>query len=85
MKFGRRGKLSLWYIGAFEILRQVGPVAYELALPLPYSTIHLMFHVLMLRQYIPDESHELRYDTVELDDCLTFIEQLVVVLAKNTR
>ena len=31
MRFGRRGKLSLRYIGPFEILRTVGEVADELA------------------------------------------------------
>ncbi|WMV18782.1 hypothetical protein MTR67_012167 [Solanum verrucosum] len=33
MHFGKRGKLSLRYIGPFEVLKHVGEVAYELALP----------------------------------------------------
>ena len=33
MQFGKRGKLSLRYIGPFEVLMCVGEVAYELALP----------------------------------------------------
>ncbi|KAH0724552.1 hypothetical protein KY284_000417 [Solanum tuberosum] len=85
MRFGRRGKLSPRYIGPFEILRTVGEVAYELALPLVFSAIHPVFHVSMLRRYVPDESHVLQYDAVELDDHLTFVEEPVAILARDVR
>ena len=32
VRFGRKGKLSLRYVGTYEILQCVGEVAYELAL-----------------------------------------------------
>ncbi|WMV13413.1 hypothetical protein MTR67_006798 [Solanum verrucosum] len=85
MRFGRRGKLSPMYIGPFEILWTVGEVAYELALPPTFSAIHPVFHVSMLRRYVPDESHVLQYDAVELDDRLTFVEETVAILARDVR
>ncbi|XP_049378030.1 uncharacterized protein LOC125856072, partial [Solanum stenotomum] len=85
MRFGRRGKLSPRYIGPFEILRTVGEVAYELALPPVFSAIHPVFHVSMLRRYVPDESHVLQYDAVELDDRLTFVEEPVAILSRDVR
>lgn len=83
MRFGRRGKLIPRYIGPFEILRRVGDVAYGLALPPAFSAIHPVFHVSMLRRYIPGESHVLPYDSVELDDSLTFVEEPVAILARD--
>ncbi|GJZ00262.1 putative reverse transcriptase domain-containing protein [Tanacetum coccineum] len=33
MRFGKRGKLASRYVGPFEILKRIGPVAYRLRLP----------------------------------------------------
>ncbi|XP_049357343.1 uncharacterized protein LOC125822006 [Solanum verrucosum] len=85
MRFGRRGKLSPKYIGPFEILRTVGDVAYELALPPTFSAVHPVFHILMLRRYVPNESHVLQYDAVKLDDCLTYIKETIAILARDVR
>ena len=37
LRFGRRGKLSLRFIGPYEIVSKVGPVAYRLKLPQSYQ------------------------------------------------
>ena len=51
MRFGKRGKLSPRYIGPFEVLKRVGEVANELALPPGLSGVHPVFHVSMLKRY----------------------------------
>ena len=60
LRFGRRRKLNPRYIGPYEIMSKVGPVAYRLKLPPDLSRIHDTFHVSMLRKYIPDSLHVLR-------------------------
>ena len=47
MRFGRKGKLSPRFIGPFQILKKIGTVAYEVALPPSLSGIHAVIHVSM--------------------------------------
>ena len=51
MRFGKKGKLSPRFIGPYEVIEKVGPVAYRLALPSKLEKIHNMFHVSMLQRY----------------------------------
>nr|CAD1821836.1 unnamed protein product [Ananas comosus var. bracteatus] len=79
------GKLSLRFIGPYEILERVGPVAYRLALPPNLSSVHNVFHVSDLRKYVFDPTDVLDAAHVELRDDLSFEEQLVRILASEMR
>ena len=57
VKFDKRGKLVLRYIGPFEILERVGIVVYRLELLLSLSSVHEVFHVSMLWKYTPYPIH----------------------------
>ena len=57
LRFGQKGKLSPRFIGPYEILERIGPVAYRLALPLELVKLHDVFHVSMLRRYRSDKSY----------------------------
>ncbi|XP_060180794.1 uncharacterized protein LOC132610494 [Lycium barbarum] len=74
IKFWKKGKLSSRYIGLFEIVQPIGEVAYELALPPGLSGAHLVFHISMLNKYHLDGSHMIQWDSVLLDQNLTFEE-----------
>ena len=60
VRFGKRGKLSPRFIGPYEVIERIGPVAYRLALPPELSQVHDVFHVSMLRRYMSDPSHILQ-------------------------
>ncbi|KAL0556807.1 hypothetical protein IC582_005324 [Cucumis melo] len=85
LRFERRGKLSPRFVGPFEILERIGPVAYRLALPPSLSTVHDVFHVSMLRKYVPDPSHVVDYEPLEIDENLSYTEQPVEVLAREVK
>jgi hypothetical protein len=79
-RFGKKGKLNPRYIRLFEVLERVGPVAYLLALPPNLAGIHNAFHVSMLRKYVPNPSHVIEYEPLELQEDLTYEEIPVKLL-----
>jgi len=80
VRFGQRGKLTPRYIGLFEVLQRIGPVAYRLALPPALQGIHDVFHVSNLRRYTPDPDHIIPYEPPQLKENLTYIKEPVRII-----
>ena len=80
VRFDKRGKLSPRVIGPFEILERIDTVAYRLALPPSMSGVHEVFHVSMLRKYIPDPAHVVDWGQIEVDTDGTFEEGPVCIV-----
>ncbi|XP_019245164.1 PREDICTED: uncharacterized protein LOC109225028 [Nicotiana attenuata] len=80
MRFGRKGKLSPRYVGSYEIIQRIGQVAYGLELPPEMSSVHLVFHVSMLRKEVGDLSLIVPVETIEVNEELTYEEIPVVIL-----
>ncbi|KAG8474413.1 hypothetical protein CXB51_033837 [Gossypium anomalum] len=85
LRFGRKGKLSPRFIGPYEIIERIGPVAYRLALPPELDRIHNVFHVSMLRRYRSDPSHVISPTEVEIQPDMTYSEEPVKILARETK
>ena len=85
MRFGKKGMLSPRFIGSYEVIEKVGPVAYRLALALELEKIHNVFHVSMLRRYRSDPSHVVSSETIELRPYLTYEEEPVEILAREVK
>ncbi|XP_027338306.1 uncharacterized protein LOC113852266 [Abrus precatorius] len=55
----------------FEVGDHVGLVAYKLALPAQLVGLHNVFHISQLRKYVPDPTHVIEPDAVQIRDDLS--------------
>ena len=85
IRFGKRGKLNPRYIGPYEVLERIGKAAYRLALPPNMASVHNVFHVSMLKKYVPDESHVLEQEPIELHEDLSYEEKPVQILDRKIK
>ena len=63
----------------------MGEVAYELALPPGFSGVHPVFHVSMLKRYHGDGNYIIRWDSVLIDENLSYEEEPVAILDREVR
>ncbi|KAL0539811.1 hypothetical protein IC582_024032 [Cucumis melo] len=85
LKFEKKGKLSPRFVGPFEILKRIGPVAYRLALPPSFSAVHDVFHVSMLRKYVADLTPVVDFQPLQINENLSYEEQPVEILAREVK
>ena len=78
--FSKQGKLLPRYIEPFEILERVSTVAYRLALPQSFSSVHEVFHVSILRKYTQYLTHVVDWGKLVVDADGTFKEGPVSIL-----
>ena len=74
LRFGKKEKLSLRFIGPYEVLGRIGPVTYRLVLPPELAKLHDVFYVSMLRKYRYDESLILPVQDIQVQPDFTFDE-----------
>ena len=70
----KRGKLSPYCVGPFEILERAGKVAYRLALPPKMSRVHNVF-----------DTHVIDFNDIEVSDNVSYQERPVRILDHGTQ
>ncbi|KAD6453304.1 hypothetical protein E3N88_08009 [Mikania micrantha] len=85
IRFGKRGKLNPRYIGPFEITKRIGPVAYELDLPVELSSVHNVFHISNLKKCLSDETLVIPLEEIQIDEQLNFVEESVEIMDRETK
>ncbi|GJW40915.1 hypothetical protein Tco_0066760 [Tanacetum coccineum] len=80
VRFGKKGKLALRYVGPFEILERIGLVAYRLRLPEELNSVHDTFHVSNLKKCLADASLHVPLDEIKVDKTLRFVEEPVEII-----
>ncbi|GKC95658.1 putative reverse transcriptase domain-containing protein [Tanacetum coccineum] len=83
VRFRKEGKLSPRFVGSFEIVEKVGPVAYRLDLPEELNGVHDTFHVSNLKKCLADPTLQVPLDEIRVDAKLNFVEEPVEVLKKE--
>ncbi|GJU88020.1 putative nucleotidyltransferase, ribonuclease H [Tanacetum coccineum] len=83
--FGKKGKLAPRYVGPFEILERIGPVAYQLRLPEELSGVHNTFHVSNLKKCLVDASLHVPLDEIKVDKALHFVEEPIEIIDREVK
>ncbi|WMV38016.1 hypothetical protein MTR67_031401 [Solanum verrucosum] len=74
IRFGKKGKITLTYVGPYKIMERVGNGAYELELLEKLSPVHLVFHISLLKNCVGDPTSIVHLESVVVKDNLTFEE-----------
>nr|GEY68405.1 hypothetical protein [Tanacetum cinerariifolium] len=80
VRFRKKGKLALRFVGPFEILERIGPVAYRLRLPEELISVHDTFHVSNLKKCLADANLHVPLDEIKVDKTLRFVEEPLKII-----
>nr|GEW97866.1 putative reverse transcriptase domain-containing protein [Tanacetum cinerariifolium] len=83
VRFGKKGKLAPRFVGPFETIEKVGPVAYMLDFPRKLDSVHDTFHVSNLKKYLADPTLLVSLDEIRVDDKLNFVEEPVKIMERE--
>ncbi|GJR00862.1 putative reverse transcriptase domain-containing protein [Tanacetum coccineum] len=67
VRFGKKGKLAPRFVGPFEIIERISPVAYMLRLPEELSSVHDTFRVSNLKKCLADANLHVPLDEIKCD------------------
>ncbi|GJY98649.1 hypothetical protein Tco_0516079 [Tanacetum coccineum] len=81
IRFGKRGKLNPRYIGPFQIIERIGPVAYHLELPQELNKVHNVFHVCNLKKCLSDKALIIPLEEIQLN----FVEEPVEIMDREVK
>jgi len=79
-RFNVRGKLSLKYIGPYEIMEKLNPLTYQLNLTTELEHVYNIFHISQLRKYVLHPNHVIEPEPIAIVENLTYEEHLVQIL-----
>ncbi|GJX17930.1 hypothetical protein Tco_0218762 [Tanacetum coccineum] len=85
VRFWKKGKLAPRYVGPFEILERIGPVAYQLRLSKELSGVNDTFHVSDLKKFLADASLHVSLDEIKVDKTIHFVEEPVEIMDREIK
>ncbi|GKD68878.1 putative reverse transcriptase domain-containing protein [Tanacetum coccineum] len=85
VRFDKTSKLSPRYVGPFEVVERVSPVAYHLHLPQELVGIHDTFHVSNLKKCLADVNLHVPLEEIKIDDKLRFVEEPIEIMDREVK
>ncbi|GJR39949.1 hypothetical protein Tco_1215633 [Tanacetum coccineum] len=85
IRFGKKGKLALRYVGPFEILERISLVAYRFRLLEELNSVHDTFHVSNLNKYVADANLHVLLNEIKIDKTLCFVEEPVEIMDSEVK
>ncbi|GKB13427.1 hypothetical protein Tco_0847350, partial [Tanacetum coccineum] len=83
VRLGKKGKLAPRFVGPFEIIKKVGPVAYRLDLPGELNVVHDTFYVSNRKKCFADPTLQVPLHEFRVDAKLNFMEEHVEILERE--
>ncbi|GKB97344.1 putative reverse transcriptase domain-containing protein [Tanacetum coccineum] len=83
VRFGKKGKLAPRFVGPFEIIEKVGPMAYRLDLLKELNGVHDTFHVSNLKKCLAGPTLQVPLDEIRVEAKLNFVEEPVEILKRE--
>ncbi|GJZ96739.1 putative reverse transcriptase domain-containing protein [Tanacetum coccineum] len=80
VRFRKKGKLALRFIGPFAITERIGPVTYRLRLSQKLSSVHDTFQVSNLKKCLSDPTLHVPLEKIQVDSKVNFVEEPVEIL-----
>ncbi|KAD5508133.1 hypothetical protein E3N88_15836 [Mikania micrantha] len=68
-----------------KITKRIGPVAYELNLPVELSSVHNVFHISNLKKCLSDETLVIPFEEIQIVEQLNFIDEPVEIMDRETK
>ncbi|GJR85748.1 putative reverse transcriptase domain-containing protein [Tanacetum coccineum] len=83
VRFRKKGKLAPRFVGLFEIIEKVGPVAYRLDLPKEWNGVHDTFHLSNLKKCLADPTLQVPLEEIRVNAKLIFVEEPIEILERE--
>nr|GEU86702.1 putative reverse transcriptase domain-containing protein [Tanacetum cinerariifolium] len=85
VRFRKKGKLALRYVGPFMILERIVLVPYRLSLPEELNSLHDTFHVLNLKKFLANANLHVPLDEIKVDKTLSFVKERVEIMDQEIK
>ena len=83
--FGRCRKLNPRYVGPFEMLARIGPVADKLRLPQELSNVDPTFYVSNLKKCMSDKTLVIPLNEIKVKESLHFVEEPMKIMDREVK